>query len=94
MIDTRLVYERLMCKAFNCKRWDYSFVDADFYDAAEKRHPIEYPVYVKCALIILLKNGNINEKELKTAIDQLEECPTVEKADTVLLELNEKSILF
>ena len=92
MSDLSLVYEYLMRDAFKCKRAEYAFVNADYYRRADK-HTYEYPLYVKCALLILLKNGNPHEEELKTAIDQLEECPTIEKADTVLRELNEKKIL-
>ena len=83
-----------MRDAFNCERREYSFVNADYCDGAERNHPTEYPIYVKCALIILLKKGNRHEDELKKAIKSIEENPSVENTDSVLIDLSEKNILF
>lgn len=82
-----------MCEAFNCKRKEYAFADADYYDYAEERHSIEYPIYVMCALIVLLKYKNLHKEELKAAIDKIEEMPTPENTDIVLEDLHDKNIL-
>ena len=92
-MEPRMVYEHLMRDAFNCERREYSFVNADFFDGAKRNHPAEYPIYVKCALIILLKNGNRHEDELNKAIRLMEENPSVENTDSILIELGEKNIL-
>ncbi|MBR3725142.1 MAG: hypothetical protein IKN11_07155 [Bacteroidales bacterium] len=89
-----MIYEHLMRDAFNCERFDYAFVNADYYDGAERNHPVEYPIYVKCALIILLKNGNRHGDELNEAIRSIEDNPTVKNTDNVLIDLSEKKILF
>ena len=93
-MEPRMIYEHLMRDAFNCKRFEYPFVNADYFDGAERNHPAEYPIYVKCALIILLKKGNQHEDELKQAIRLIEENPSVENTDSILIDLSEKNILF
>ena len=94
MDEIRLIYEHLMCEAFKCERFDYSFVNADFCDGAESNHSIEYPIYVKCALIILLKNGNRHEDELVNAIKLIEDNPTVDITHGILFDLSKKNIFF
>ena len=93
-MEPRMIYEHLMQKAFNCERFEYPFVNADYFDGAERNHPVEYPIYVKCALIILLKNGNRHEDELNNAIKSIEENPSLENTDSILINLSEKINLF
>lgn len=39
MIENRLIFEHLVCAAMHCKRADYSFANADYYDAGLEKHP-------------------------------------------------------
>lgn len=93
-MEPRMIFEHLMRDAFNCERFEYPFVNADYSDGAKRNHPVEYPIYVECALIILLKKGNQHEDELNEAIKSIEENPTVENTDSILIDLSEKNILF
>ena len=92
-MEPRMVYEHLMRDAFNCERFEYPFVNADYCDYREE-HSSEYPIYVECALIVLLKYKGRNEGELKSAIKKIEEAPTIENTDDVLEDLYNKHILF
>ena len=59
-------------------------------------HPYEYPIYVKCALIILFKDENQykdHKDELKAAIQKLEKEPTIVNTDNVLIDLVTKEII-
>lgn len=57
MVECRLVFEHLMRDAFHCERADFSFVNADCYDAGIEKHP-EIKAYMVCALIALARNEN------------------------------------
>lgn len=57
MVERRLVFEHLMRDAFHCERADFSFVNADCYDAGIEKHP-EIKAYMVCALIALARNEN------------------------------------
>jgi len=85
-------YERLMRIAFKCKRADYSFIDAD-YRRKLPEDSEEYPIYVKCALINLLKDGNTHVEELVDAIKVLEKKPSVANADRIIEDLYYKVFL-
>ena len=78
---------------FSCKRAEYSFVNAD-YQRGALNHGIEYSLYVKCALIILLKKEEPNKEEIANAIELLDAYPTVENTNKVLTTLSSKNILF
>ena len=92
MEELSLVYEHLMKDEFKCNRADYSFVNADFHRNALK-HETEYPLYVKCALIIRLNNGAHHKDELTKAIGILEDSPTIQNADEVLFNLKSSGII-
>lgn len=57
MVERRLVFEHLMRDAFHCERADFSFVNADCYDAGIEKYP-EIKAYMVCALIALARNEN------------------------------------
>lgn len=89
-----MVYEHLTYDAFKCeRRKEFTFADADFYDN-RFNHEIEYPLYVKCALIIKMRTDNQNEAVLKQCITRLDATPTVKVADIILQELAVKRILY
>ena len=94
--ELSLPYEHLMKNAFKCdNNGEYSFVHADFFRYAIK-YPYEYPIYVKCALIILFKDENQykdHKDELKAAIQKLEKEPTIVNTDNVLIDLVTKEII-
>ena len=87
-MEVSIFYEHLMEKAFNCKRFDYLFVNADFYRNA-KGHSDEYPAYMLAAMIVM-SNKYPNEAIYKECAKKLNECRNVETADEVLRELQEK----
>lgn len=94
--EISLPYEHLMKSAFKCdNNGEYSFVHADFFRYAIN-HPYEYPIYVKCALIILFKDEDhyLDYKdELETAIKKLEKEPSINNTDDVLKVLVNRGIL-
>ena len=51
MNDYRLLFEHLMCTAFDCKRWDFSFVNADYFNSMGR--DAEVKTVVVCALLAL-----------------------------------------
>ncbi len=93
MNDISIIYEHLMKDAFKCNRSEYLFANADFQRNA-LNHKVEYPLYVKCALIILMNNDIRNKQCLKDAVNSLEENPTVQNADSILKSLSSKTIIF
>ena len=56
-----MLFEHLMCTAFDSQRWDFSFVNADYYDSGINAHP-EMKAVVVCALLALAQK-NASKKE-------------------------------
>lgn len=93
MEEIEFIYEHLMKDSFKCNRAEFDFVNADFQRNASK-HEIEYPLYVKCALIIYMKKNEQYGKDLMKAIKNLEKSPTIENTDKILIDLHSKDILY
>ena len=51
-------YEKLICKAFRCKKSDFGFASADYCRDAQK-HPEALKAYLLSALIILKGNNDV-----------------------------------
>lgn len=51
-------YEKLICKAFQCKKSDFGFASADYCRDAQK-HPEALKAYLLSALIILKGNDDV-----------------------------------
>lgn len=51
-------YEKLICKAFRCKKDDFGFASADYCRDAQK-HPEALKAYLLSALIILKGNDDV-----------------------------------
>lgn len=93
MNDISITYEHLMKEAFKCKRAEFSFVNADYQRGASK-HEKEYALYVKCALIVILKNSENHQEDYLAAIELLDNEPTAATADSVIRTLSSKGIIF
>ncbi len=57
-----MIFEHLMCEAFDCQRGGYFFINADHYDGATN-HLEETASFMLCALI-LLKKKKVDKAEL------------------------------
>ena len=53
-MENRMIFEHLMCEAFDCQRGGYFFVNADHYDGATN-HLEETASFLLCALINMKK---------------------------------------
>ena len=81
-----------MTDAFGVKRPQYAFAFADYQRNASS-HEREYPLYVKCAMIVLLKKGTKHDDILKEAIQLIDEEPTIYNTDNAL-EMIANKIVF
>lgn len=95
-MEYRLLFEHLMCDAFCCNRAEFSFANADFYDAGVTKHP-ETKAYIVCALIALAYKkceGTRRDELLKIArqTDDMQSLTDTD-LDNILYELNRKDLV-
>lgn len=65
-----------MENAFDSSRWDYSFINANFYDSGVGKHPETKAVMV-CALLALSQKKVHSKDKLRQmakALDQKDDC--------------------
>ncbi len=98
-MEKRLLYEHLGLDAFRCKRADYYFANADYYDGVAN-HPDETCAFILCALLNCKNTGTIGAELFaqlynKTfSIHALEDAFKKQKGlDEILSILNEKGII-
>lgn len=93
--EPRLLYEHLMCNAFNCGRRGYPFADADHYDNA-MNHIDKTAAYIETALIVLSEKMLSKKEEIAKQIKRIEDAttPTPELLDEVLRNLYNNNIIF
>ena len=91
MDESRLYFEHMMRDAFQCGRWGYYFVSADFHRNANN-HEDEYPAIMICALFILAERKDKHEKLYRDCLEMLNKKHTVECADEILLRLQDKGV--
>lgn len=91
----RLIYEHLMSDAFNCKRGDYPFADANHYDNV-MNHVDKTAAYIETALIVLSDKMSAKKEEIAKQIKRIEDAttPTPELLDEVLSDLYKSGIAF
>lgn len=53
-----------MCTAFDSQRWDFSFVNADYYGAGIDKHP-EMKAVMVCALLALSQKRPDTKEQLR-----------------------------
>ncbi len=93
----RLQFEHLMCDAFECKRAEYPFANADHYDNA-KNHIEETRAFLLCGLINLKKKKTLHQKEIiEQQIKDLIDIPRTnfnyETLQNIMSELFKKNIV-
>jgi hypothetical protein len=96
-MEHRLLFEHLMRNAFDCQRAEFSFANADYYDAGIEKHR-EMKTIVVCAILVLAqKCDNAKTKDIlrNTAkgLDDKDSC-TQANVDEVLDKLNVAGLLF
>ena len=91
----RLLFEHLMRTAFDCKRCDFSFVNADYYDAGIDKHP-EMKTAVVCALLALSQKRPDAKEQLHEWAKVLDdkECDDLASIHEVLEKLREAQLVF
>lgn len=69
----RLIYERLMLKAFDLEsRFEIRFANADFFDTAyREKNPDKVSIAMMCAFCNLLKTKTQNKEWVSSTIKQL-----------------------
>ena len=79
-MEYRLQFEHLMCTAFDCKRWDFSFVNADYYGAGIDKHP-EMKAVMVCALLALSQKRPDTKEQLREWAKSLDDKETYQLDD-------------
>lgn len=96
-MEHRLLFEHLMRNAFDCQRAEFSFANADYYDAGIEKHR-EMKTFVVCAILALAqKRDNIKTKEvLRNIAKELDDKDSYTQADVdeVLGKLHIDDLLF
>ena len=83
-----------MCTAFDCKRCDFSFVNADYYGAGIDKHP-EMKAVVVCALLALSQKEASAKEQLRgwaKALDD-KESDDLASIHEVLDKLHEANLI-
>jgi hypothetical protein len=81
-------YEKLICKAFQCKKSDFGFASADYCRDAQK-HPEALKAYLLSALIILKGSNDVVLK----CIEILESEFKLDKVREILNYINKSKIV-
>lgn len=95
MLEDRLCmnYEYLVRSAFDCGRLRYRFADVGFCRCADK-YPDAFVAILECTLFILANRHDRNEAELRRLLDQLDDNPTLECAEEIIIEMDNKAIVY
>lgn len=70
-MEYRLQFEHLMCTAFDCKRCDFSFVNADYYNSMSRDSEVKTAVV--CALLALSQKRPDAKEQLRAWAKSLDE---------------------
>lgn len=76
-MEYRLQFEHLMCAAFDSKRLDFSFVNADYYNADIDKHP-EMKAVVVCALLALSQKRPDAKEQLREWAKSFDEMDSLD----------------
>lgn len=79
-MEYRLLFEHLMCAAFDSQRWDFSFVNADYYGAGIDKHP-EMKAVMVCALLALSQKRPDTKEQLREWAKSLDDKETYQLDD-------------
>lgn len=79
-MEYRLLFEHLMCAAFDSQRWDFSFVNADYYDSRIDKHP-EMKAVMVCALLALSQKRPDTKEQLREWAKSLDDKETYQLDD-------------
>ena len=93
MDELSLFFEHMMRDAFQCSRWGYYFVNADFHRNANN-HEDEYPAIMICALFILAERKDKHEDLYRKCLQKLKTNHTLACADEVLQNLQNEGVVF